>query len=254
MAAAVFSWANIQSSLKEVLGDEGRQRKLHSGQWRCLWGKGWCPSSELWNQMRSPGAKQTRVMLLQNVKKETLFPSWQRPPGKRVDVHNNKKIPEVHVRYSSWVRRLVDVAIHQLCFQPDCSPFGCEPMLLKKTIYWQPLNIGPSGLFSLSVVPAGWDRWNIVECPALRHRACLFLSLLRLLWLKCKSRSKPKDQKKWANLVEQVYVLYLWNWPGYFPVCLKWLYLSVCMFYCFISTSVLTCTVAVFCVSNLRDL
>lgn len=37
MAAAVFSWANIQCSLKEVLDDEGRQRKLHGCQWRCLW-------------------------------------------------------------------------------------------------------------------------------------------------------------------------------------------------------------------------
>lgn len=46
--------------------------------------------------MRSPGAKQTCVMLLQNVKRET---SLKRPKGKRVDVHNNKKLPEVNVRY-----------------------------------------------------------------------------------------------------------------------------------------------------------
>lgn len=113
-------------------------------------------------------------------------------------------------------------------------------------LWRQPLNIGPCGLFSLSVVPAGWDGWIIVECLCSETPGLFISFFIEVVVMKVQIQVWTKrPEKKRANLVEQVYVLYLWIWPVSVPVCLKWLYLSVCMFYSFTSTFVLTCTVAV---------
>lgn len=142
---------------------------------------------------------------------------------------------------------LVDVATHQLFFQPDRSQFRCEPMLWRRQFmettskYW--------ALWSLFLVccPSRMRQVNYCWVPLLRDTWPVYFFLY---WGCCDESANPglnqKTRKKRANLVEQVYVLYLWIWPVSVPVCLKWLYLSVCMFYSFTSTFVLTCTVAVF--------
>lgn len=103
-----------------------------------------------------------------------------------------------------------------------------------------------------------WAQWSLfLVCCSSRMRRVIYCWVppLRdtwpvyffLYWGCCnESANSGLNQKTWKN------GLILWSKHMFFtcefvsfPVCHKWLYLSVCMFYSFTSTFVLTCTVAV---------